>query len=433
MKIYPVRKNLSSKGMQETQALEGRIAGAVILFGMLSISSIFGAAHQNKVSEYPHPVTNPSSSMMLQGDWVPEDPHQIDFEKLPVIDGEHVVVSKGDETWHYRLHTYLAYFEDRYWCMWSHGPIVEDKPTQHIRYATSRDGLKWTEPKILVGPSKQEGFRHIARGFWLREDGKLRALASHDEALKDGKTYFFGESLDLRSYLWDPASQSWKFEGIVFDDAINNFPPKRLPGGEWMMTRRESNRVLSFLRGGEPSIGDWEVIPYSIKDRPDGLKPEEPYWYEISGGNLVALSRDNSRSGWLLRSFSTDAGRSWTSPVRTNFPDAKSKFNVLKVSRGFYVLVNNANPAFRNPLCISVSRDGLVFSSLRKLPIPSSIDGVAWERDTLYGIKYKDAQYDSFQYPHVIEQDGSLLIAFSRKKQSVEVLKVSLDEIEKLL
>lgn len=267
----------------------------------------------------------------------------------------------------------------------------------------------------------------------MREDGKLRALASHDEALKDGKTYFFGESLDLRSYLWDPASQSWKFEGIVFDDAINNFPPKRLPSGGWMMTRREANRAISFLRGGEPSIGDWEVVSYSIINRPDGMQPAEPYWYEISGGNLVALSRDNSGSGRLLRSFSTNEGKSWTVPVRTNFPDAKSKFNVLKVSRGFYVLVNNANPAFRNPLCISVSRDGLVFSSLRKLPIPSSIDGVAWESGSEYSTKYSDAEYDSFQYPHVVEQDGSLLIAFSRKKQTAEVLKFSLDEIQALL
>lgn len=384
-----------------------------------------GSSCVKESSDYPHPENNPFSEIMYSGG----DLEAIDFENLPVVDGAHSVVSKGDAKWHYRLHTYLVFFEDRYWCMWSHGPIVEDKPTQHIGYATSQDGLNWTEPKVLVGPSDLEGFRHIARGFWLRGDGKLRALASHDEALKDGKTHFFGESLDLRSYLWDPPSQSWQLEGIVFDDTINNFPPKQLPNRAWMMTRRDSSRTVSFLIGGQSSIEDWEVVPYSIKDRPDGMQPEEPYWYEISGGSLVALSRDNSRSGWLLRSYSTDEGRSWTAPIRTNFPDATSKFNVLKVSRGFYVLVNNANPARRNPLCISVSRDGLVFSSLHKLPIPSSIDGVVWET----GSSYSSTQYDSYQYPHVIEQDGNLLIAFSRKKQTAEVLKIPLDAIEELL
>lgn len=390
-----------------------------------AILLLIGSSCRKESAEYPHPEKNPFSVHMYAG----SRPEAIDFDTLPEVKGDHAVVSRGDETWHYRLHTYLVYFEGRYWCMWSHGPIVEDKPTQHIRYATSSDGLRWTQPEILVGPSSEEGFRHIARGFWLRGDGKLRALASHDEALKDGKTHFFGESLDLRSYLWDSAKQSWQLEGIVFDDAINNFPPKRLPDGEWMMTRRASDRSISFLRGGDPSIEDWEVVPYSIKDRPDGLRPEEPYWYEISGGNLVALSRDNSRSGWLLRSFSTDQGRSWTSPVRTNFPDATSKFNVLRVSRGFYVLVNNANPKRRNPLCISVSQDGLVFSSFHKLPIPSEIDGVVWET----GSDYSSTKYDSYQYPHIIEQDGNLLIAFSRKKQTAEIVKVSLDDIEELL
>lgn len=392
---------------------------------LMALGGVFtGCSSDLPTSEYPHPESNPYFEVMFSG----EDPETIDFENLPLVEGSHAVVSRGDAAWHYRLHTYLAYFEDRYWCMWSHGPIVEDKPTQHIRYATSLDGLKWSEPQTLVGPSEQEGFRHIARGFWLREDGKLRALASHDEALKDGKTHFFGESLDLRSYLWDAASRKWRLEGVVFDNAINNFPPKRLPSGEWMMTRRESNRAVSFLLGGEPSIGDWEVVPYSIINRSDGMEPEEPYWYEIQGGNLVALSRDNSRSGWLLRSFSTDQGRSWTSPVRTNFPDATSKFFVIKVSAGYYVLVNNANPERRNPLCLSVSKDGLVYSSLRRLPIPSQIDGVVWETDS----SYASTQYESFQYPHVIEQDGYLLIAFSRKKQTVELVKVSLDEIEKL-
>ena len=38
----------------------------------------------------------------------------------------------------------------------------------------------------------------------------------------------------------------------------------------------------------------------------------------------------------------------------------------------------------------------------------------------------------TFQYPHVIEHEGSLLIAFSNKKNVTEVLKVPLAEVEKL-
>lgn len=381
-----------------------------------------------KMEMYPDPEKSPQSPLMLDLPNVGTNSDAIDFSELPVLKGEHTVISKGDSVWHYRLHTYLVYFADRYWCMWSHGPIVEDKPTQHIRFATSVDGIKWTEPEILVDSSTQPGFRHIARGFWLRGDGRLRALASHDEALKDGRTHFFGESLDLRSYLWDSQKKTWEFEGIVFDDTINNFPPKKLKTGDWMMTRRTSTRAISFLVGGKDSISDWKVIPYSIMDREDGMQPEEPYWYELPDRNLVALARDNAGSGWLLRSFSVDNGNSWSAPVRTNFPDARSKFNVLKTSNGLYVLVNNANPERRNPLCLSVSRDGLVYRSLHRLPIPETMDGVVWEDDS----SYSTTKYESFQYPHIIEHAGELLIAFSRKKQTVEVVKVSLPDLENL-
>jgi predicted neuraminidase len=72
----------------------------------------------------------------------------------------------------------------------------------------------------------------------------------------------------------------------------------------------------------------------------------------------MALFRDNRRSGFLYRSFSTDDGRTWSRPVRTNFPDATSKVHGLRLSDGRYVLVSNANPKKRDPLTIAVSDGG---------------------------------------------------------------------------
>src|SRR5579862_325077 len=64
------------------------------------------------------------------------DPGLIDYFSLPVLAGEHAIVSRGEAPWAFRLHSYLAFFDGQYWCMWSHGPVIEDKPTQHVRYAT---------------------------------------------------------------------------------------------------------------------------------------------------------------------------------------------------------------------------------------------------------------------------------------------------------
>jgi predicted neuraminidase len=196
----------------------------------------------------------------------------------------------------------------------------------------------------------------------------------------------------------------------MFDDAINNFAPKQLPSGEWAMTRRDHKRAVYLLIGGVDSPLDWESIPISGYRFEDGAMPEEPYWWTLPDGRLAGIFRDNNKSKRLYRAFSSDNGRTWSQPVRTNFPDATSKFNAVQLDDGRYVLVSNANPAGRNPLCLSVSGDGLVFTAIARLPIPAGED-------------------DTLQYPHVIAQDNHLLIAFSRNKTEIEVVKVPLEAV----
>jgi predicted neuraminidase len=176
------------------------------------------------------------------------------------------------------------------------------------------------------------------------------------------------------------------------------------------MSRRDHKMNKSMLIGGNEALDRWAVSPVAVPE--DGAKLEEPFWWQLPDGDLVALFRDNAGSKRLYRAFSTDQGATWTTPVRTNFPDATSKFNALCTSQGFYVLVSNANPTGRNPLCVSVSRDGLVFTGMARLPLP--------DRGT-------------YQYPHVLEHDGAIYIVFSRDKRAIEVLRVQLSDLARML
>src|SRR5688572_10614514 len=140
------------------------------------------AAKSEPRSPRPHPVNNPQSHVMLTGDWMPSDPHQIDFDRLPRVPVQHVVVSDAGDRNGVNQHNYLIHHDGQFWAMWSDGPAIEDRVGQVVKYATSNDGLKWTEPKFMTpyprnsGPDspnyntrKKEGFRYISRGFWLRE------------------------------------------------------------------------------------------------------------------------------------------------------------------------------------------------------------------------------------------------------------------------
>jgi hypothetical protein len=375
----------------------------------------------------------PASSVMLSGSWLPENPHQLDFDALPKVPVEHAVVSdvrdvRSTETvakpntqppllkhGAYNLHNYLAHHDGRFWAMWSDGPGIEDQVGQRVKYATSPDGLKWSEPKFMTpvlpgsgpdsphyGKRTDQGMRWISRGFWKRE-GELLALASRDEAAG-----FFGKSLELRAFRFDKTPGEWRDAGLVFKDAINNFPPIKLRTGDWMMSRRRhdySKSGVHFLVGGVKAIDDWQSFP--VLGSASELKAEEPDWWILPDDRLAAVFRDNRRSGFLYRAISSDDGRTWTTPVKTNFPDATSKVSGLRLADGRYVLVSNPDPKKRDPLTLSISDDGLVFTKMLCL--------VGGRRA---------------EYPHVIEHEGSLFIAFSGGKMTVEVLKVKLGDVD---
>ncbi len=353
------------------------------------------------------------------------DPDKIAFNTLPTLRGAHAIVSHGNAPWVFRNHSYLAWFDGRYWAMWSHGLRQEDFPQQHVQYATSPDGLVWAESKPLVGPSPDQDFRYIARGFWVHQ-GQLLALASHDESYDEtGKKKLFGPSLELRSYRWDPATRSWQPHLVLAKDTINNFPPASLPDGKWAMTRRDHNLKVSMLIGGVEAPNQWTDIPLTM---PPGstFRPDEPTLSVLPDGRVLGYFRDNSHSKRLFRAVSLDNGRSWSEPAKTNFPDATSKSFPLRTSRGYYVLISNANPApeQRIPLCLSVSEDGLTYTRMARLPVPTA------PQDFLPRTGTRKAA--GFQYPHAIEHDGNLLIIYSRDMKTAESILVSLDEIDRL-
>ena len=366
-------------------------------------------------------------SIMLAGPWVPPNTHDIDFAALPKVPSEHVIISdvraKGSDPTKLdkkvggvNQHNYLVHHDGQFWAMWSDGPGIEDRVGQRVKFATSADGLKWSTSQYLTpippnsgpdsphyGTRTDKGMRWISRGYWKR-DGELLALASLDEAAG-----FFGPSLELHAFRLQSDS-SWQDAGVVFDDTINNFPPLKLRTGDWMMSRRPHDYKTSgvhFLVGGVKSLSDWQSYP--VLGSAAELKAEEPDWWILPDNTLAAVFRDNRRSGFLYRAISTDDGRTWSTPVKTNFPDATSKISGLRLRDGRYVLVSNPNPKKRDPLTLSISDDGLAFTKMLYLVGGRHID-----------------------YPNVIEHEGHLFIAFAGGKQTVELLKVKLSDVDAL-
>ncbi|MFO0426906.1 MAG: FAD-dependent oxidoreductase [Planctomyces sp.] len=384
-----------------------------------------------------HPETEPKSDaelsghqeadprLMLSGGWLPADTRDIDFAGLPKISSDHIVVSdvRSGQTDPSQVnktsggvnqHNYLIHHAGRYFLMWSDGPGVEDRVGQRVKFATSADGVNWNKGEYLSpeppgsGPDSEfygtrtdKGFRWIARGFWKRGE-ELLALASLDEAAE-----FFGPALQLNAFRFEEQTGKWQDLGVISKNTINNFPPEKTPDGKWMMSRRMfdyKKTGVHFLVGGVNAIDDWESFP--VNGSESELAAEEPFWWTLQDGRLMALFRDNRHSGFLYRSFSEDNGRNWTVPVQTNFPDATSKMHGIRLTDGRYVLVSNPNPKKRDPLALAVSTDGVTFQQM--------------------GYLVGDRRVD---YPHVMEHNGFLFVAFSGAKQTVELLRIRLTDL----
>ena len=340
-----------------------------------------------------------------------------DFSRLPHLPAEVVSVYRGIEgLTGFNMHPYVASFGGRLWAMWSSNRIRDLRAGQYVRYATSPDGVHWSESAMVTHSEEKENWRYFARGFWCR-NGDLIALAARDEAVRP----LFGPGLELRGYRWNQGKQAWEPPFVVAGDTINNFPPEPMPAGEWMMSRRDHRLRISMLVGGVRSPDDWKTV--ELPKPADEAALDEPIWWALPNHLLSAALRDGSKSRRIYRSISRDGGNSWSAPVRSNFPDATAKFNVLRLRSGLYVMASSPNPSGqRVPLCLSTSSDGIVFNRM----------AILRDAPTIYRYPGKDPGYAGYHYPQLLEHDGQLYVIHSENMEDVVLLRISMAEIERL-
>ena len=125
--------------------------------------------------------------------------------------------------------------------------------------------------------------------------------------------------------------------------------------------------------------------------------------------------------------MSTDNGRSWSKPAKTDFPDATSRTSAGNLPDGTAFIVNNPScqpnsvyPAIgrRIPLTIALSRDGVTFDRAFV---------VRGEKTTMrFSGKNK---LSGWQYPHTTVWGEHLYIAYSINKEDVGVTRIALRDL----
>ena len=359
-------------------------------------------------------VVSYSIAAIAQKESAVEHMYDVSQKTIPVIDGEHHLVFRGaKDKSGYNNHAYLAHHDGRFWAMWSSAPRDGGHPGQEIRYATSKDGAEWSEPRVLVRP-REEGRYYIARGLWKR-NGELLALAARCRGKTSAHTVV--EALEVGR--WDEDRGMWMKAGVVGENLINNFAPISTRDGEWLMPYRdrEVNRVDGVLIGGIKSLGSWQRIKFPGSEH-DRFTEADPVIRK--DGSIAVHLRDNNREGFLFRSVSHDGGKSFTEPVQTNFPDCTSKHYCFELSNGMYILINN--PESRQTLRVSGSPDGKVFTSTAILRHkPSQVRNPGHDKSP------------SYTYPHAIEHEGGVYVIYAVNRDDIYLTRIPLATIAETL
>jgi hypothetical protein len=330
-------------------------------------------------------------------------------QRRPKLKGSHYCIFRGQrDVTAYNNHVYLARYGGRFWALWSCGARHGGHTGQHVRYATSDDGMAWSaSAKVLPAPDDRY---LIARGLWVRNGELLALVARCSGQTRDTRV----EALEALRY--DGDAGKWRFAGVIGREIINNYPPVRLPAGEWLVPyrHRELNGVDGVLIGGVESLGAWRRVPFSggairhLTEADTVIRRD---------GTIAVHFRDNDRSGYLYRSVSTDGGASFSQPLKTDFPDCRSKHYCFRLSSGTYILINN--PVSRDALQVAGSRDGKVFTRTTVL------------RDEPVALRNPGHDKGSrYSYPHAIEHEGQVYVAYSVNRDDIYVTRVAIEEIE---
>lgn len=344
---------------------------------------------------------------------LPTDPETIDWNSVPTFKGRTSIVARGvqNET-AFMHHPFIVVFDGKVFASWNDGYVGEDFAGQRVRYATSKDGMKWDDPVDLTGRHPKR--RYTDCGFWLR-DGEMFALAALRDASDVGKT---NEDPLLLAFKYDKKTGGFGERQIIAKDFFAQNIPMRTPAGDWLILGKGgvgSWGPMKSAKGGMKAIDDW-----TIRDLPGAGKLEEAEWYTLPNGHLVSHFRTRTPKR-MMRSYSTDNGVTWTEPVVTNFPESGARHHGLKLSNGLYAFLVNPNVKNRIPFSIALSKDGLLYDRIahvRNEPTKARWEGRA-----------KSAGY---HYMRGYEHDGQLYTVYTVNKEGVEVTIIPLTEFTAL-
>lgn len=278
----------------------------------------------------------------------------------------------------------------------------------------------WSEPAVWVHVAHRAT---VNPRVFVGPDGAawLVAPVNYGKRWCSGGTYLFLKRSTDGGHTWTDLELMVERKGLLGKN-------KPLVEGEFILlpVEWEATWSAAFLRS-EDGGGTWEIV--GDLGRAAGARLIQPAVVRLPDGRLLAYMR--SQEGRIFSSYSTDDGRSWSTPEPTSLPNPNSGIDMVRLRSGNLVLVYNPteprprpeklHPAWprsmptgfevwgpRTPLVAALSEDG----------------GRTWPRRLVL-----EDGAGEYSYPAVIQaQDGTIHVAYTYRREAIKHVAFSEDD-----
>jgi hypothetical protein len=310
-----------------------------------------------------------------------------------------VVVDASAQPLRYNHDSSVAWFRDRWFCVWNANTIPEEGAPGQLNYvSTSRDGLAWSAPRaVFSDPALSANPVPCPKGTqWqpnlLVVGDRLWCLWSQNSKDTHNGCYF--SVLDAPDGLWTNRLLTWSGETdpVIDGKPFRIFPtqnPARLGSGRVLAPVTLIGPVSASAPAGKSGwywqekrdsvlyTDDdgtaWHVSPGATLPGLD-WRQWEPTVFEQPGGTVLMFARNNFIPGFenaairpeetLTWSLSRDGGATWTPHAYVPLETVVSRMHVLRQpGSDRFLMLHNDRPAGRfgadrRNLALFVNRGG---------------------------------------------------------------------------
>ena len=330
--------------------------------------------------------------------------------------------------WTYNHQSMMAYWRGSFYMHYLCDPVDEHVPPSMTLIQRSKDGYTWTNPEVLFpiyrvpdGFTKDgkvfakdiDAIMHQRVGFYVSKADRLIAIGNYGIALHPNDDPNDGNGIGrVVREIYEDGSMG----PIYFIYYNHDFNEKN---AAWPLYTRSKDK--GFREACEEILANplQRMQWVEEADRNDPIIPlNKPYKafcsYTLDDGRIVSLWKH------ALTSISEDGGNTWAEPIARakGFVNSNAKIWGQRLSDGSYATVYNPSE-FRWPLAISLSKDGLEYTTLNLIfgEVPPMRYGGQYKS---YGPQY----VRGIQEGNGVPEDGDLWITYSVNKEDMWVSRI---------